>query len=74
MTKYLLVAEVDKIQSFVFRSSRLREVAGASRLLENLQKNFINTSKTMLKFQMMTFYQARGAVSGFLSKHLTKNS
>lgn len=36
MSKFLIVAEVDKIQSFVFRSSRLREVAGASRLLEDL--------------------------------------
>jgi len=30
---YLLVAEVDKIQSFIFRSSKLREVVGASYLL-----------------------------------------
>lgn len=36
MASYLIVAEVDKIQSFIFRSSRLREVAGASRLLEDL--------------------------------------
>lgn len=36
MSEYLVVAEVDKIQSFIFRSSRLREVAGASRLLEDL--------------------------------------
>lgn len=36
LSKFLIVAEVDKIQSFVFRSSRLREVAGASRLLEDL--------------------------------------
>lgn len=34
MSKFLIVAEVDKIQSFVFRSSRLREVVGASYLLE----------------------------------------
>lgn len=34
MSKYLIVAEVDKIQSFIFRSSRLREVVGASHLLE----------------------------------------
>lgn len=30
---YLLAAEVDKIQDFIFRSSRLREVVGASQLL-----------------------------------------
>ncbi|HMN11119.1 MAG TPA: hypothetical protein PKD55_02195 [Bellilinea sp.] len=35
MPQYLIVAEVDKIQSFIFRSSRLREVAGASQLLED---------------------------------------
>lgn len=33
MTRYLVVGEVDKIQSFIFQSSRLREVAGASYLL-----------------------------------------
>jgi hypothetical protein len=36
LSKFLIVAEVDKIQSFIFRSSRLREVVGASRLLEDL--------------------------------------
>jgi len=30
---YLLAAEADKIQDFVFRSSRLRQVVGASQLL-----------------------------------------
>jgi hypothetical protein len=30
---YLLAAEVDKIQDFIFRSSRLREVVGGSQLL-----------------------------------------
>jgi hypothetical protein len=34
LAKCLVVAEVDKIQSFIFRSSRLREVVGASHLLE----------------------------------------
>lgn len=33
MTQYLLVAEVDKIQDFIFRSSSLREVVGGSQLL-----------------------------------------
>ncbi|RJQ27236.1 MAG: hypothetical protein C4589_08850 [Peptococcaceae bacterium] len=31
--KYLLAAEADKIQDFIFRSARLREVAGGSMLL-----------------------------------------
>lgn len=33
MKKYLLAAEADKIQDFIFRSARLREVAGGSMLL-----------------------------------------
>ena len=33
MTRYLLAAEADKIQDFIFRSSRLREVVGGSQLL-----------------------------------------
>ena len=33
MVQYLLAAEADKIQDFVFRSSRLREVVGGSQLL-----------------------------------------
>lgn len=33
MTCYLLAAEADKIQDLIFRSSRLREVVGASQLL-----------------------------------------
>ncbi|RJQ32672.1 MAG: hypothetical protein C4589_00400 [Peptococcaceae bacterium] len=32
--KYLLAAEADKIQDFIFRSARLREVAGGSMLLD----------------------------------------
>ena len=32
---YLLAAEADKIQDLIFRSSRLREVVGASQLLSN---------------------------------------
>ena len=31
--RYLLAAEADKIQDFIFRSSRLRGVVGASQLL-----------------------------------------
>ncbi len=33
MTRYLLAAEADKIQDFIFCSSRLREVVGGSQLL-----------------------------------------
>jgi hypothetical protein len=33
MARYLLAAEADKIQDFIFRASKLREVVGGSRLL-----------------------------------------
>ncbi len=33
MIRYLLAAEADKIQDFLFRSSKLREVVGGSQLL-----------------------------------------
>jgi hypothetical protein len=33
MTKHLLAAEADKIQDFLFRSAKLREVVGGSQLL-----------------------------------------
>src|SRR5258707_11919414 len=33
MPRYLLAAEADKIQDFIFRAARLREVVGGSRLL-----------------------------------------
>lgn len=36
--RYLLAAEADKIQDFIFRSSRLREVVGASQLLTRFCK------------------------------------
>ena len=36
---YLLVAEVDKIQSFVLESAKLRQVVGASALLKDFGKN-----------------------------------
>lgn len=38
MPRYLVAAEVDKIQSFIFQSSRLREIAGASFLLNEFCK------------------------------------
>ncbi len=38
MTRYLLAAEADKIQDFIFRSSRLREVVGGSQLLSRFCK------------------------------------
>lgn len=39
MTQYLLAAEADKIQDFIFRSSRLREVVGGSQLLSRFCEN-----------------------------------
>ena len=33
MPRYLLAAEADKIQDFIFRAAKLREVVGGSRLL-----------------------------------------
>ncbi len=36
---YLLIAEVDKIQSFIFQSSKLRQVVGASAMLERFGEN-----------------------------------
>jgi len=36
---YLLAAEADKIQDFIFRSSRLREVVGASQLLSRFHSD-----------------------------------
>ena len=38
MARYLLAAEADKIQDLIFRSSRLREVVGASQLLTRFCK------------------------------------
>ena len=35
MTEYLLAAEADQIQSFIFRSAKLREARGASRMLDD---------------------------------------
>lgn len=42
MSRYLVVGEVDKIQSFIFQSSRLREVAGASYLLTQFDDKIRN--------------------------------
>ena len=41
--RYLLAAEADKIQEFVFRSSRLREVVGASQLLSRFCRSVEDT-------------------------------
>ncbi len=38
MTRYLLSAEADKIQDLIFCSSRLREVVGASQLLDRFSR------------------------------------
>ncbi|MGC8801829.1 Cas10/Cmr2 second palm domain-containing protein [Chloroflexus sp.] len=40
---YLLAAEADKIQDFIFRSSRLREVVGASQLLTRFCRSIEDT-------------------------------
>lgn len=40
---YLLAAEADKIQDFIFRSSRLREVVGASQLLTRFCRSIDET-------------------------------
>lgn len=40
---YLLAAEADKIQDFIFRSSRLREVVGASQLLTRFCRSVKDT-------------------------------
>lgn len=40
---YLLAAEADKIQDFIFRSSRLREVVGASQLLSRFCRSVEET-------------------------------
>ena len=39
MKQYLFAAEADQIQRFVFRSAKLREVRGASRMLDEFCKN-----------------------------------
>ena len=41
MTRYLIVADADKIQDFVFRSARLRQVAGGSQLLAHFCATFV---------------------------------
>jgi DNA-directed RNA polymerase specialized sigma24 family protein len=41
--RYLLAAEADKIQEFIFRSSRLREVVGASQLLTRFCRSVEDT-------------------------------
>lgn len=38
MTRYLLAAEADQIQDFIFRAARLREVVGGSQLLSRFCK------------------------------------
>src|SRR5690554_4228846 len=39
--KYLFVAEADKIQDLLFRSSKLREVSGGSQMLEDFCRNSV---------------------------------
>ncbi|MFW5988256.1 MAG: Cas10/Cmr2 second palm domain-containing protein [bacterium] len=42
MSEYLLVAEADKIQDLLFRSSKLREVVGGSQLLKEFCEKGVN--------------------------------
>jgi len=52
VTQYLLACEADKIQDFVFRSSRLREVVGGSQLLSRFCKDvpsLLRPSNTEMK-------------------------
>jgi len=42
MSRYLLAAEADKIQDFIFRAAKLREVVGGSRLLARFCDEGVN--------------------------------
>jgi hypothetical protein len=50
---YLVAAEADKIQDFIFRSSRLREVVGASQLLTRFCRSVENTLAPEFKGQIV---------------------
>ncbi len=50
---YLLAAEADKIQDFIFRSSRLREVVGASQLLTRFCSSVEDTLAPEFKGQIV---------------------
>lgn len=50
---YLLAAEADKIQDFIFRSSRLREVVGASQLLTRFCRSVEDTLAPEYKGQIV---------------------
>lgn len=43
MSRYLLAAEADKIQDFIFRAAKLREVVGGSRLLARFCKEGVDS-------------------------------
>lgn len=43
MSRYLIAAEADKIQDFIFRSARLQEVVGGSNLLTRFCKEGVET-------------------------------
>lgn len=57
MVKYLIIGDVDQIQSYVFASSRLRIIRGASALLENSIKEFVENEKAQ---QQVEFLRWRG--------------
>lgn len=50
---YLVAAEADKIQDFIFRSSRLREVVGASQLLTRFCRSVEDTLAPQYKGQIV---------------------
>lgn len=50
---YLLAAEADKIQDFIFRSSRLREVVGASQLLTRFCRSVEDTLAKVYRGQVV---------------------
>ena len=58
MTKRLIVGDVDQIQSYVFGSSRLRAIRGASALLEKAVEEFVRTER--LHKGNVNFLRSRG--------------
>ncbi|RMG80004.1 MAG: hypothetical protein D6714_15420, partial [Bacteroidetes bacterium] len=42
--KYLYAASIQGIQSFIFQTNKLREIAGASKLVDDICKELFNES------------------------------
>lgn len=64
MTKYLLVAEADRIQDLIFRSSQLREVVGGSQLLTRFGEEVLAPLATGLGLTLGTDVQVITAGGG----------